>query len=330
MKKPIAVLAVLAVLAFWGSSAAFAQSNVTVYGLVDAALVHEKNGGTASATRLDSGGQSGTRLGFKGTEDLGAGLKANFVLEAGFTLDDGALSQGALFGRQAYVGLSGSFGAINLGRQKAPMYDVMDKLDPFRIGMAGDANRLFKTTVRINNALTYFTPVVNGLSGNVMLALGESQVSASANKTLGLALNYDKGRLETAFAYHKTYNATGSDSVRKTLLGANYNFGPVKGHASYQFNKGQGKADIRVWLVGAGIPVSQRTAVVMDYTRVSDRVVQNADANQVAIGMTYDLSRRTNLYTSYSRTSNDGGARYNVVVNGATDKLLNMGLRHKF
>ncbi len=324
MKKTFATLALLS------AGATFAQSNVTVYGLVDASIANEKNGGTLASTRLDSGNQSGSRLGFKGTEDLGNGLKANFVLEAGFNLDDGTSAQGALFGRQAYVGLSGDFGAFNLGRQKAPMYDVMDKLDPFHIGMAGDANRLFKTTVRVNNAITYFTPKIDGFYGNVMVALGESQVSSSANKTYGLALNYDNGPLETAFAYNKTYDATGNDSAKKTLIGANYNFGPVKGHAAYQNNKGAGTTDIRVWLLGATIPVSKQMAVLIDYTRVTDRFRGNADADQVALGLTYDLSKRTNLYTSYSRTSNDGAARYNAAVNGATDKFFNVGVRHKF
>lgn len=324
MKKSLIAVALLA------ASSAFAQSNVTVYGLVDASIAHEKNGGTASAARLDSGNQSGSRLGFKGTEDLGGGLKANFVLEAGYNVDDGASAQGALFGRQAYVGLAGAFGAFNLGRQKAPMYDVMDKLDPFKIGMAGDANRLFKTTVRVNNAITYFTPVMSGFSANVMYALGESQTSSSGNKNLGLALNYDNGPLETAFAYHKAYDATGNDSARKTLIGANYNFGPVKGHATYLFNKGVGKIDNRVWMLGATIPVSKAANVLVDYTRVSDRFLKNADANQIAVGLTYDLSKRTNLYTSYSRTSNDNAAKYNAAVNGATDKFLNVGVRHKF
>ncbi len=324
MKKSLIALALLS------ASSAFAQSNVTIYGIVDASIAHDKNGGTASATRLDSGSQSGSRLGFKGSEDLGGGLKANFVLEAGYNVDDGTSGQGALFGRQSYVGLAGSFGAINLGRQKAPMYDVMDKLDPFRIGMAGDANRLFKTSVRVNNAITYFMPASNGFSGNVMYALGESNVSNNANKVLGLALNYDNGPLETAFAYHKAYDATGNDSARKTLLGANYNFGPVKGHLTWQTNKGAGKVDYRVWMIGATIPVNKTTSIVADYTRVTDKFLKNADANQIAIGATYDLSKRTNLYTSYSRTSNDGAAKYNAAVNGATDKFFNVGLRHKF
>jgi predicted porin len=324
MKKSVLAVTLLA------ASSAFAQSNVTVYGVVDASIAHEKNGGTASALRLDSGSQSGSRLGFKGTEDLGGGLKANFVLEAGFNLDDGTSAQGALFGRQAFVGLSGSFGAVNLGRQKAPMYDVMDKLDPFKIGMAGDANRLFRTTVRINNAVTYFTPVMSGFAANAMYATGESQTSSSGNKTVGLAMTYDNGPLELAFAYNKTYDATGNDSARKTLIGGVYNFGPAKGHVAYMTNKGVGKINSRIWMLGATLPVSKGVAVLVDYTRVSDRFLNNADANQIALGMTYDLSKRTNLYTSYSRTSNDGAARYNAAVNGATDKFFNVGVRHKF
>lgn len=324
MKKTLIVLALLS------ASSAYAQSNATIYGVIDASIANERNGGTAAATRLDSGSQSGSRLGFKGSEDLGNGLKANFVLEAGFNVDDGASAQGALFGRQSYVGLSGAFGAFNFGRQKAPMYDVMDKLDPFHIGMAGDANRLFKTTVRVNNAITYFMPAMNGFSGNVMYALGESQVSNAANRTIGLALNYDHGPLETAFAYHKTSDATGNDSARKTMIGANYNFGPLKAHATWQTNKGVGKVDYRVWMLGATIPVSKAAAVVVDYTRVSDKFLKNADANQFAVGATYELSKRTNLYTSYSRTGNDGLAKYNAAVNGATDRFFNVGVRHKF
>jgi predicted porin len=113
MKKALLALAVLA--AFAGTASA--QTNVTMYGVLDMALQHE-NDGVNSTTALDSGIQSGSRLGFKGTEDLGGGLKANFDLEAGVNADTGTSSQGGiLFGRQAWVGLSGGFGSLRLGRQ---------------------------------------------------------------------------------------------------------------------------------------------------------------------------------------------------------------------
>jgi predicted porin len=325
MKKSLILLAMLA------ASPVFAQqSAITVYGVLDASIANQKNGNPGAATRLDSSNQSGSRVGFKGTEDLGGGLKANFVLEAGYAIDDGNSAQGALFGRQASIGLSNSWGAVHLGRQKAPMYDVMDKLDPFKIGLTGDANRLFKTTARVNNALTYFTPQLNGFSGNFLYAPGEAPGNARANRTQAMALEYDTGPLETAFAYHKTYDASGNDSARKTLLGANYKFPAFKLHSSLQINKGVGSLNTRLWLIGASAPLTGRMRLLVGYTRVSDRAVSQADANQTAIGTTYELSKRTNLYSSYARTTNEANGKSNVAIAGATDKFFNVGLRHKF
>jgi predicted porin len=312
------------------SAGALAQSNVTVYGIVDVGIANERNGSPGTSNRIDSGGQSGSRLGFKGSEDLGNGLKANFVLENGINVDDGSLGQGALFGRQAWVGLSGGFGALNLGRQKAPFYDVMDKLDPFHIGLAGDANRLFKTTVRVNNAVTYFAPASNGFSGNVLYAFGETAGNARANRVAGFAVNYDKGPLESSVAYHQTWDGTGNDSAKKTLAGATWKFPSVKLHGAYEWNRGTGTLNTRVWLLGATVPVGGAGALLIDYTKVADRTVANADGRQIAVGFTWDLSKRTDLYTSYSRTSNDAKAKYNVLLNGATDRFFNAGIRHKF
>src|SRR6478735_3149745 len=99
MKKSLFALAVLGSFA----GATFAQTNIVIYGVVDANITYENNGGPAgSVVRLDSGGQSGSRLGFRGTEDLGGGLSASFMLENGYNVDNGTLGQGGLlFGRQA-------------------------------------------------------------------------------------------------------------------------------------------------------------------------------------------------------------------------------------
>lgn len=110
MKKSLIALSVLAAVA----GTAQAQSSVTIYGVVDMALQHQNTGDPAGSTLgLDSGIQSGSRLGFKGSEDLGGGLKANFQLEMGINADTGSSAQGGrAFGRQAFVGLSGNFGAV--------------------------------------------------------------------------------------------------------------------------------------------------------------------------------------------------------------------------
>ena len=328
MKKSIPVLA----LAFLGvfSGVARAQSSVTVYGILDAAVSHDNNGGPAgSVTSLDSGVQSGSRLGFKGTEDLGGGLKTNFVLEMGMNVDTGTSGQGAAFGRQAFVGLAGDFGVVNFGRQKAVTYDIMDDLDPFNIGLAGDAGRLFQTTNRRNNAITYFTPNLNGFTGSLQYGFGEVAGNTAASRLVGASGSYAAGPFLASLAYEKVNDASGNDSARKTLVGATYNFGVAKAHAAYEANKGTGALDTRVWLLGVSVPVGAG-AILADYTRVTDQARANANANQIAVGYTYNLSKRTNLYTSFSRTANDDLVAYNAGAIGATDKLIDFGIRHKF
>ena len=141
MKKSLLALAVLG--AFTGIASA--QTSVTIYGVVDAGITREDNGVTTT-NRLDSGNQSGSRLGFKGNEDLGGGLSAQFLLEQGFNVDTGTLGQGGrMFGRQAYIGLTGNFGQLRLGRQKTVMYDALLAIDPFGIANKGGMDRLFVT-----------------------------------------------------------------------------------------------------------------------------------------------------------------------------------------
>ena len=148
MQKKLIALAVAGL----ASTAAFAQTNVTIYGLVDYGYSYRFDGRgvgsilpgvpggptPGSASKLDSGIDAGSRLGFKGTEDLGNGLKAVFLLEGGFTNDDGYSAQSSrTYGRQAYVGLSGNFGTAVGGRLYTPYYTFMLQMDPFANGTVG-------------------------------------------------------------------------------------------------------------------------------------------------------------------------------------------------
>ena len=159
------------------AGAAAAQSNVTVYGIVDMALVRE-SGGAATTTKLTSGVESGSRLGFKGSEDLGDGLSAIFLLENGFQADTGAMGQGGLlFGRQAYVGLqSKTAGTLTLGRQYTPQYLAVAAVDPFGSGTAGDTKNLMASTgnsaSRMDNAVKYTSPVVGGVTAELIYGAG--------------------------------------------------------------------------------------------------------------------------------------------------------------
>src|SRR3990167_6828532 len=153
MKKSLLVLAVLGAI----SGVASAQTNVTIFGVVDGGLVVDRGGPAGSVTKLGTGVWSSNRLGFKGSEDLGGGLSAIFHLENGFNLDTGTLGQGGLlFGRQAWAGLKGGFGAVTFGRQYTPLSWAQYLTDPFDAGSAGATYNVMQIVDhRRNNTVRY-------------------------------------------------------------------------------------------------------------------------------------------------------------------------------
>ena len=337
MKKTLLAIAILTSFA----GAASAQSSVTVYGLLDAGITSEHGGAAGSVTKLATGVESGNRLGFKGSEDLGNGLKANFQLENGFNLDTGTQRQGALFGRQAYVGLSGGFGAVNLGRQYDPIFVSMDSIDPFSTGLTGSSTNLLNPgNVRTNNAITYSSNSIQGFSANVLYGMGEVAGNNAANRTIGLSANYANGPVLVTFAYDRINAAASSSAnLKLALLGATYNFGPALVAAAYETEKSDTAAlDNRDYLLGVTVPVGPAGAFLASYMKKDDRI-SNKDGKQLAVGYTYALSKRTNVYTSYARLTNEaGGASFvgdassggTAVLPGNTSSAFTIGVRHKF
>ncbi len=348
MKKSLLALAVLG--AFAG--VASAQTNVTVYGLVDAGLTFEGGGAAGSVTKLATGVWNGNRLGFKGTEDLGGGLKANFQIESGFNLDTGTGRQGALFGRQAWVGLSGNFGAVNLGRQYTPLFVALDSVDPFGTGLAGTTSNLMNpSNVRTNNAISYSTPAMGGFSANVLYGLGEVAGNTSANRNIGLSAGYANGPVNVVLAHDNTNNVANTLSNKLTLLGGTYDFGVAKLHAAYEVEKvefdsgpfvsGASVGDFRDFMVGVSAPVGGGT-VMASFIKKSDRISgSNLGAKQFALGYGYPLSKRTKFYAAYGQINNDSGQ--NLVVGDASSggagsapnagdnsHAINVGIQHRF
>ena len=363
MKKSLLALAVLG--AFTGIASA--QTSVTIYGVVDAGITREDNG-TRTSVRLDSGNQSSGRLGFKGNEDLGGGLSAQFLLENGFSIDTGALGQGGLiFGRQAYVGLTGNFGQVRLGRQKTVMYDALAAIDPFGIASKGGMDRLFMTATsensfaagaspatpssrtfgvgRSNNTIAYFTPnLFPGFVGEVTYTLGEQAGNNQAGRQYGISLNYAAGPLFATLDYLNVNSVPGAlttiQTARSTLLGATYDFTVAKAHAAFGIDKGGlpgSGGDQREYMLGASIPFGA-SAVLLDYVRKNDRSGNNAGAKQYALGYTYALSKRTNFYSSYVATKQNAfnyisdpvTATTGTALANSTDRTINVGVRHTF
>lgn len=346
MKKSLLALAVLASFA----GAASAQSSVTVYGLVDAGITHETGAVAGSVTKVATGVENGNRLGFKGTEDLGNGLKAIFQIESGFNLDTGTSRQGgALFGRQAFVGLSGNFGTVALGRQYNPLFVTLDSIDPFGTGLTGaSTNLMAATTVRTNNAVTYATPDMNGFSATGLYGAGEQAAGAANGRTIGLSGAYANGPVMATVAYDKANNITDTDSTKLLVIGGTYNFGPATAHLAYETEK-TNATSFRDILVGVSAPVSASGTVIGSFIKKSDRTTpQNEGAKQFALGYIHALSKRTQVYTSYAHISNDSGTNHYVgdasnggvaggdvatvaqQALGSSSSGFTVGLRHKF
>ncbi len=347
MNKSLAALVALG--AF--TTTALAQSNVTIYGTVDGGVVRESGGVAGSATNISSGIASASRIGFRGTEDLGKGLSALFVLETGLRLDTGAADvAGSLFNRQAYVGIkSATLGTLALGRQYTPYYLALSVVaDPFGAGLAGSAKNLFPTAgvnTRSSNAINYVSPkFAGGLVAELSYALGEQSGSATSGQQIGAALGYTAGKLTARVAHNHRNNdltaaagalqappvpAANRDIGRNTLAAANYDFGAFKGFAAIGINEGLNSSplpnnanpfggvrptastDSRDVLIGATVPFGANTFVA-SYIDKDDRTVRDQDASQWAVGLYHALSKRTSVYTSYGKIKNRRGAGYTV------------------
>jgi predicted porin len=324
MKKSLIALAVLA-----ASGAAMAQSSVTLYGIADIGLAYTDDG-VDTKTSLDSGNRNGSRWGMRGTEDLGNGLKAIFVLESGFNLDTGAQADSTrLFNRQAFVGLTGGFGTVKLGRQTNPIFSNSSTFDPFGNSLAGDSGRLFNYQgSRTDNAISY-NYAANGFRGELQYALGEVAGNSGASSMMGGFLGYKAGPIDVVLTYEDLNNATDTDSAQVMVIGGNYDFGVAKAFLTYNTEEGTGTVDKSHWLVGATVPLGGGTLILSYIARQNDQT-DNADAEQFGIGYVYDLSKRTALYTSYGQVSNDAKSSVRVAKAGETGTQLNVGVRHSF
>lgn len=346
------------------AASAHAQTNVSIYGIVDAGVVAERGGAAGNVTKVGSGIGSTSRLGFKGTEDLGGGLSTVFVLESGFKVDTGESDvAGSLFNRQAFVGLnSRDYGMLTLGRQKTTMYKALGEVgDPFGLGYAGSAKNLFPLAgpnTRTSNTIAYATPSVAGWSGEVTYSLGEQPGEQAAGRQYGGAIAYSNGNLNARLVY----NNRNSDNVlpnttqashdlgHNALFVANYDFQVLKAFFAFGQDKGFNSAvlpvanaygykdvpkpttDSRDLLLGATIPVGSRGTIMTSYLRKDDRQ-WSQDANQLAIGYSYAWSRRTSTYVAYAKINNKNGAGYTVGNDtdpGTGDSAFNLGIRHSF
>jgi len=344
MKKSLVALAVLA-----ASGAAMAQSSVTLFGTVDVRYAVGK-GSTSSKTQLSTGGIGSSKIGFRGTEDLGGGMKANFWLEGDIGPDDGsaratstnnqpitalasAATQGLTFNRRSTLGLEGGMGELRLGRDYTTSFYNDTLYDPFTTNGIGTNINAFKSTVhglRYSNSIAWHTPSVSGFSGIAATWLGENaSTAAKAGQGNGLFVKYANGPLLASYASSKSTVSAGVTSDSSSY-GAAYDLGVVRLMALSNKTTVTAVGEQKGRLVGLTAPVAG------GQFRLSQAQFDNAGkmSKQMSVGFVNPLSKRTSLYAVYARIGNSGGA--STALNGGTTAAnasstgYDFGINHTF
>lgn len=353
----------LAALALAASSAALAQNNtstVTVYGVVDANV--QVLDGASTLTRVQSGGLNGSRLGFKGSEDLGGGLRAIFTLESGINLDDGSTGQGAFWGRQAYVGLASPFGTVTLGRQYGSLYTLSSDFSEFSnnnigastavIGGFGGYEPIRGANLsatgnggpsRVNNSIKVESVRFGGFSAGALVGLGEVAGNTSGNRVGDVYVRYSDYGFDAMLSYADDKAELTNANVRTTSGAASYSFGParVTGGVISVDDRSVANADGEGYWLGGSYRFGGTHLVKAQYV---ESKLKNAPVDgktkAFGVGYQYDLSKRTALYTSVTQFKNEGAGYTpraagsfpgSVVTAGDADITeFAAGIRHSF
>jgi predicted porin len=316
------------------SSAASAQSSVTLYGVVDNAFTYVSNQKGNSNFYMSQGNLQASKFGLLGAEDIGGGTKAIFRLESGFNSLTGAQSSaGYMFNRQAYVGLTNDrYGTVTLGRQYTPYFQMVGALGPTGVltgatgAHPGDIDAL-DTTLRFNNSITYLSPTISGLQMSAQYGLGGVPGSVANGSQFSAALRYDYKPFAIAAGYVKLkdiatsaalgtfainspvnngyatarsaqlFAAAARYSLQDLMVGINY--------SNVQYAPGNGslftsKAVFNTYGLISTYRVT--TAVTVgagySYTQASkaNGISDPARYQQISLEQTYNLSARTTLY----------------------------------
>jgi predicted porin len=360
MKKSLIALALLAT-----AGVASAQSSVTLFGIVDATLAFGK-GDTSDKTQLTNSGYNSSRLGFRGTEDLGGGMSASFWLEAGLANDDGqgaatnsnnqlsgtgpavAGRQGLTFNRRSTVSLAGGWGEVRLGRDYTPQFWNLTVFDPFGTNGVGTTVTMVTSlaagtndpvATRASNSIGYFLPGnLGGFYGQLQGYLGENNRDGSATEDDGMGfgarLGWASGPFNVAGAYAKTNFAVGDFTTAN--IGGQWDFGFAKVMGQYVDNKLKGTAvnvHAKGWLLGGLIPVGAGE-IRLSYSAYDFDLPGSPEVQKYALGYVHNLSKRTAVYATYAHLNNDGTAAFGlngaVTPAGSSSSGFDLGIRHSF
>jgi len=317
MKK----IALVAALAATAAAPAFAQS-VTLWGRINTSVESQKFGTQDRKIVVQN---NSSRLGFKGSEDLGGGLKASFSLEHGLNSDTGAATGGTTFwNRASWVQLEGSFGGVRLGKWFPGSYfATADYVSMHNHDTGTSSDALYATQFYTNNKVSYFTPTVAGFSAELSAAAGEGTFGPRA---FDAAVNYDVGPFHAGLGYEKK-----GDFTQVAIRGL-YEIGPVVvgGYIQRAENTfgAAGKQDWNTWRL-SGMYVMGQSEFHLNFGK-ADNIFTDDGAKQLTVGYNYNLSKRTKVYGFWTKVDNQSKGNYFTGVAGQDFSSLAAGIRHNF
>jgi predicted porin len=316
---------------------ASAQSSVQVNGQVRLTVNRISVDGGNSFTELRD---NASRLGFRGTEDLGGGLRAVFGLELGYGADTGEMGSPAY--RHSYVGLTGRFGALTLGRldsgspSGSPLYSQVTAITSFAPNDAGATaigTSMLNARNRVSNAIGYATPNMGGFVGRARYYLRGAGTGTEAEddaRSLDLGLNYANGPLKLALGYGKDERSTALKAAEfddKWQAGVRYDFGLLAPYALVGVDRFAQKAgnrrSVRYWIAGVEASVDAH-AVVFNLLGRQVLANPNGERRKAQLGYMYKLSKRTELQAFVDVDDADSSKPNNRT------RAIGTGIKHVF
>jgi predicted porin len=315
MQRSLIAAAILATL----GTSALAQSSVTMYGRLNLTLESQKVNGVKNKGLFNNA----SRIGMKGTEDLGGGLKAGFQIEHGFAADTGAASGGAagFWGRQSEVNLSGGFGMVRLGNFTSEAYfATADYVSMHNHDTGSSSDAFYAYVGRNTDKIAYRTPEFGGVSAEAAITFRDATATtpAPANRTVDLAVNYGAGPLHVGAGYEKNGNQN------QFAVSGLYEMGALTFGGYLQRDKNAYATGNRTTLRLSGMYTMGNTELHANFGRAGAYSgVANSSANQYTFGVNQNLSKRTKVYGYLTKVA-DKGAIYGDF------QSLAVGVRHNF
>jgi predicted porin len=331
------------------SSVAAAQSAVTIYGRIDTGVVSGKFDPSGSRLLIQSGPYSASRMGFRGTEDLGGGMTAGFQMEMGLNVDTGAggASGGGLaFNRGSQVSLAGGFGEVALGKMYMPIFWVYLASDPgiggLGLGSMGASILQQHTALTgktgfggfYDNMVRYRSPDMSGVKGELAYSLGNEGVGATKNdaRAMGANLQYSNGPMYLGGGYQKftstvagtTAGTFAGDSNQTTwMLAGRYAIAPATIGVNYGKTTNSTVClsagntvgcDMSTMAINSRWDVAANGSVDVSWAslKANSGALNGAKANTLALGYTHKMSKRTWLYAQYSKMNNNSASSWGL------------------